>query len=77
MTFEGKKTPILERQERHNEGTLTASIAAKSLVQQDGCENHTHEGKLARTYHITQCRNLFFRVNECELPKRLESRQKI
>ena len=33
--------PMLKRQERHKEGTLTALISTKSLVQQDGCDNHT------------------------------------
>ena len=49
-------TPMLRRQERHNEGTLTALMSTESLVQQDGCDNHTHEGKPARAYNITQCR---------------------
>ena len=49
-------TPMLGRQERHNEGTLTALMSTESLVQQDGCDNHTHEGKPARAYNITQCR---------------------
>ena len=48
--------PMLRRQERHNEGTLTALMSTESLVQQDGCDNHTHEGKPARAYNITQCR---------------------
>ena len=47
---------MLRRQERHNEGTLTALMSTESLVQQDGCDNHTHEGKPARAYNITQCR---------------------
>ena len=47
---------MLRRQECHNEGPLTALIATKSLVQQDGCDNHTHEGKPAHAYNITQCR---------------------
>ena len=49
-------TPMLRRQERHNEGTLTALMSTESLVQQDGCDNHTREGKPARAYNITQCR---------------------
>ena len=44
---------MLERQECLNEGTLTALISTESLVQQDGCDNHTQEGKLARAYNIT------------------------
>ena len=48
--------PMLRRQERHNEGTLTALMSTETLVQQDGCDNHTHEGKPARAYNITQCR---------------------
>ena len=47
---------MLKTQERHNEGTLTALMSTKSLVQQDGGDNHTHEGKPARVYNITQCR---------------------
>ena len=47
---------MLKRQERHNEETLIALMSTKSLVQQDGCDNHTHEGKPARAYNITQCR---------------------
>ena len=31
-------------------------MSTKSLVQQDGRDNHTHEGKPARAYNITQCR---------------------
>ena len=42
---------MLKRLKRHNEGTLTALIPTKSLVQQDGCDNHTHEGKPARAYN--------------------------
>ena len=49
-------SPMLRRQERHNEGALTALMSTESLVQQDGCDNHTHEGKPARAYNITQCR---------------------
>ena len=49
---------MLKGQERHNEGTLAALISKKSLVQQDGFDNHTHEGKLARAYNITQRRRL-------------------
>ena len=41
---------MLRRQERHNEGTLTALMSTESLVQQDGCDNHTHEGKPAHAY---------------------------
>ena len=48
--------PMLRRQERHNEGTLTALMSTESLVQQDGCDNHTREGKPAHAYNITQCR---------------------
>ena len=47
---------MLKRQERHNEATPTALMSTKLLVQQDGCDNHTHEGKQARAYNITQCR---------------------
>ena len=48
--------PMLRRQELHNEGTLTALMSTESLVQQDGCDNHTLEGKPACAYNITQCR---------------------
>ena len=34
----------------------TALMSTKSLVQQDGCDNRTQEGKPARAYNITQCR---------------------
>ena len=44
---------MLKRQERHNEETLIALMSTKSLVQQDGCDNHTHEGKPARRYYNT------------------------
>ena len=47
---------MLKRQERHNEGTLTALMSMKSLIQQDGWDNHTNEGKLVHAYNITQCR---------------------
>ena len=40
---EKKQAPMLRRQERHNEGTLTALMSTESLVQQGGCDNHTHE----------------------------------
>jgi len=61
---------MLKRQEHHNEGTLTALMSTKSLVQQDGCDNHTHEGKLVRAYNITQCHRhcllakLFFNLQQ-------------
>ena len=61
---------MLKRQERHNEETLIALMSTKSLVQQDGCDNHTHEGKPARRYNITQCRRhcllakLFYNLEE-------------
>ena len=61
---------MLKRQERHNEETLKALMSTKSLVQQDGCDNHTHEGKPARRYNITQCRRhcllakLFYNLEE-------------
>ena len=63
---------MLRRQERHNEGTLTALMSTESLVQQDGCDNHTHEGKPARAYNITQCRRhcLLAQFNH---PRHLES----
>ena len=32
---------MLKRQEHHNEETLIALMSTKSLVQQDGCDNHT------------------------------------
>ena len=47
---------MLKRQERHNEGTLTALMSMKSLIQQDGWDNHTNEGKPVHAYNITQCR---------------------
>ena len=28
-------------------------MSTESLVQQDGCDNHTHEGKPAHAYNIT------------------------
>ena len=40
---EKKQAPMLRRQERHNEGTVTALMSTESLVQQGGCDNHTHE----------------------------------
>ena len=59
--------PMLKRQERHNEGTLTALMSTESLVQQDGCDNHTHEGKPARAYNITQCRRHCLLVQQVSL----------
>ena len=45
------RAPMLKRQERHNEGILTALMSTESLVQQDRGDNHTHEGKPARAYN--------------------------